>query len=145
MNHTKFFEDIDQTGGYINRLVWIAGQLDSNTLTDLLDDMEPEDIEDCFPGFDLSNYDGDSKELKEYISSESKPGFLAECYFQHQYGFHFPEGSKTPTSWSSSRGVSTIYWVYAESFPELIRKMTKIGKSHHKNEIRRELKKKQTV
>ena len=127
----QLVDGVEQSGGYVNRIFWVAGQLESSEFEDILDDLSPQDLKGLFPKTKVSEM-GNWDDFMQFVYSNNKLGFIAQCYFPHHDNFRFEKGKKEPVSWSVHMGMSSVRWVYADTLEEIVVKMTKIGKSLHR-------------
>lgn len=131
MNNTYVSKRMQQTyGARIEKLYWIAVQLNSEEFEALLEEMTLEDWERIFPEiYNSKNFDEflDSGENpSELLIDFNKLGLIAEIHLPECTNFKF-ENNK-PVAWSLRGAVCRIEYCYAETLKGLITEIEKVSK-----------------
>ena len=121
-------------GATIENLIFLPNELCRNNSSDSFKEFQGENVEkicetlgwrkdkDVYDA--IQNYTEDEEEsFALFLYENEKHGFLAECYFPECSDFRFPEGEKTPSSWSVHKGICRIEWLYSDSIGELVEKI----------------------
>jgi hypothetical protein len=129
MEHKKALETIEQAHGtVVLSIFYIAAQIESKSLMDLLIDMEEEDFLSLFPEIKESNiYQVDQlteEDIQEFLFDSNKLGFIAITNHPIHSKFTFkPDGEFESCSYS--RGACYQSYVYGETIDELINNVEK--------------------
>ena len=112
----------------ISRIIWIAANIESNQLEDIVSDMDESDFTRCFPWITISepkfkDHFDDKKRLCGLIIDHDKYGLLAAVDFPQCDNFVFKNGK--PISWSCNPGICRIGYVYAEDREGLLKEIEK--------------------
>lgn len=126
-NHKIVFDTIEQARGtVVSSIFYIATQIESKQLMDLLIEMEKDDFVQLFPEIKKSNiFEVDQlteDDITEFLFDYNKLGFLAITNHPIHSNFTFKQDGEFE-SCSYSRGASYESYVYAETIDELLEKI----------------------
>lgn len=119
-------------GARINRLLWIAGQPEHQTVGEILEDMlDSECFAACFPDIPIETVEeyAVDQELPQLLVDHDKFGFIAEVYMPEIRNMCLDEKGN-PAWWSTSDGCCEIGYAYAETTDELVGKIVRLNKAH---------------
>jgi hypothetical protein len=125
MNH---IEAIDKLGSVrIDKLFWIAAQMETDDLKETIEELYKEDWEKLFP--EIYNSDSfeeyvDDDELMQALVDYQKIGFFAVLHIPKRENFSYSKEGR-PQSWSSLSGVCRVVNVYAETIELLLEQIEK--------------------
>jgi hypothetical protein len=125
MNH---IEAIDKLGSVrIDKLFWIAAQMETDDLKETIEELYDEDWEKLFP--EIYNSDSyqeyvDDEEFMQAVVDYDKFGFFAVLHIPKRENFSYSKEGK-PQSWSSLSGVCRVVNVYAETIELLLEQIEK--------------------
>lgn len=137
MNHLETLERFGQTHcSTIDKLIWIAGALESEQLHDLLENLDWKVWEQLFPKT-LTRKEWKkavkANELVHALIHFRRLGLVAEIHCPQLSKFRFEEGK--PKAWQVNRGISSIYYVYAETLEDLLTKIEERSEAHFQSEV----------
>ena len=124
-------EAIDKLGSVrIDKLFWIAAQMDNDELKETIDQLFEEDWEKLFP--EIYNSDSfeeyvDDEELMQALVNYEKFGFFAVLHIPKRENFSYSKDGE-PQSWRSLSGFCRVVNVYAETIELLLEQIEKEDK-----------------
>lgn len=110
----------------IEKLFWIASQMEESDLKDFLEYLTDKEWKELFPEIKQDKY------FKEYLDNEDylqllcdydKFGLLAEINIPECDNFQYKNGK--PVSWSVHSGCCRIIYAYGETLEELVQQIEK--------------------
>lgn len=145
-NNYELCGDIEQTGSFVNTLIWVAANYESKDINELLSSASYKTLKETFRRYPYlidiitrDDFDGDYCSM--FIESNMY-GLIAECHMPHCDNFSYgTDGS--PTSWSIHGGYCRMFYAYAETPAQLVKEMHRQSRKHFKEMIIKDKKKKQ--
>lgn len=133
MTNKEAVDRFDQAhGAKIEKLFWIAGSLENSDLKDLIEEMNDEAFENCFPEISNSPYFEeyrDAGELLQALVDKYYLGLVAEILIPVANDFRYEENGNV-SSWSSSSGYCQVDYVYADTLELLLVEIEKSADKH---------------